>query len=329
MSASDSGSERRAPAHAPSTHGGSALIGGSCGSSYAIPVAGGSLTVGHLGPPPDQADAVVLAIHGITANMMVWRPVARELARARVSTLAPDLRGRGESAALPAPYGIAAHVADLLAVLDHVGVQRAVLAGHSMGAYVAARLSAEHPERAAGLVLVDGGVSFDGLAPEVEAAAQALTVGPAMVRRAITFPSAEGYLDFWRQHPAFGDAWNDDVEAYALHDLGGSPGAFKYVISMDAVETDSDEMLSDPITRTAIDHVRVPVRLLRAPRGTLDDENPLISRSLLDAFTADHPAADVEEVSGVNHYTVMLGESRGSRRVAAAIEATTRTTASG
>ena len=42
----------------------------------------------------------------------------------------------------------------MLAVLDDAGVQRAVVAGHSMGAYVAARLAAEHPERVASLVLV-------------------------------------------------------------------------------------------------------------------------------------------------------------------------------
>jgi pimeloyl-ACP methyl ester carboxylesterase len=293
------------------------------GSRYLVPVAGGMLTVAHAGPPPDQADAVVLAIHGITANMMAWRSVAREVARVRVSTLAPDLRGRGESAALPGPYGFAAHVADLLAVLDHVGVQRAVLAGHSMGAYIAARLAAEHPERAAGLVLVDGGVSFDEPAPEDAAAAHALTVGPAMVRRGITFPSTEGYLDFWRQHPAFADTWNDDVEAYVLHDLDGKPGAFKYVISPEALDADSNQMLFDPITRTAIDHAHGPVRLLRAPRGTLDDENPMIPRPLLDAFIAKHPAAEVEEVKGVNHYTVVLGDSPGPARVAAAIEATT------
>jgi pimeloyl-ACP methyl ester carboxylesterase len=45
-------------------------------------------------------------------------------------------------------------VNDLIAVLDRVGAQRAVLVGHSMGAYVVARLAAEHPDRAAALVLL-------------------------------------------------------------------------------------------------------------------------------------------------------------------------------
>jgi pimeloyl-ACP methyl ester carboxylesterase len=287
-----------------------------------VPVSGGTLAVAHAGPAPDRAGAVVLAIHGITSNLMVWRSVARHIAEgARVSILAPDLRGRGESATLPGPYGIAAHVEDMLAVLDHFGVRRPVLAGHSMGAYVAARMAGEHPERTAGLVLVDGGPSVDAFTPEDAAVMRALMVGPAVARRAISYASPEAFLEFWQHHPAFVHAWNEDVEAYVLHDLAGDPGAMKYVINLNAVEADSDEMLSDPANRTSMDRVHVPVSLLRAPRGTLDDDNPLISRQLLEAFAAQHPAAHVDDVEGVNHYTVVLGDSPGPARVAAAIEA--------
>jgi lipase len=287
-----------------------------------VPVSGGSLAVAHAGPAPDRADAVVLAIHGITSNLMVWRSVARHVAEgACLSILAPDLRGRGESASLPGPYGIARHVEDMLAVLDHFGVPAAVLAGHSMGAYVAARLAGEHPERTAGLVLVDGGPSVDAVTPDTASVMRAVMVGPALARHAISYPSPEAFLDFWRQHPAFAHAWNEDVEAYVLHDLVGDPGAMRYVLNLNAVEADSDEMLSDPSNRTSMDRVHVPVTLLRAPRGTLDDEHPLISRSLLETFAAEHPAAHVDDVEGVNHYTLILGDSPGPARVAAAIEA--------
>jgi pimeloyl-ACP methyl ester carboxylesterase len=85
--------------------------------------------------------------------------VARQLAgRTGTCLIAPDLRGRGRSAALPRPYGLVTHLTDLTVALDHLGVDRAVMAGHSMGAHVAARLSAEQPHRAAALVLIDGGL---------------------------------------------------------------------------------------------------------------------------------------------------------------------------
>src|SRR5690348_6070330 len=94
------------------------------GSSHDVPVAAGRLTVLHAGPPVERADIVVLAIHGITGNGMVWRSAVREATHGtQITVLAPDLRGRGGSAALPGPYGIATHIEDMLAVLDYVGAK--------------------------------------------------------------------------------------------------------------------------------------------------------------------------------------------------------------
>src|SRR5258706_2399992 len=121
-----------------------------------VPVAGGSLMVARAGRPVGEADGVVLAIHGISASHRAWASVARELAATTTaSLLVPDLRGRGRSAGLPKPYGIAAHVADLLAVLDFFGVDSAGLGRHSPGAYVAARPAAAHPQRVSSLLPLD------------------------------------------------------------------------------------------------------------------------------------------------------------------------------
>src|SRR5262245_22114159 len=124
---------------------------------FDVTVDGGTLHVARAGPPPHAAAAVALAAHGVTASLMTWRTLARVLPT-DVCLLAPDLRGRGRSAAMPGPYGISAHVADLIAVLDAAGASSAVLVGHSMGAYVVEQLAAEHPERARGLVALDAGL---------------------------------------------------------------------------------------------------------------------------------------------------------------------------
>jgi pimeloyl-ACP methyl ester carboxylesterase len=126
--------------------------------SYYIPVAGGRLHVARAGPPPREASTVVVGVHGITGSHVAWRPVARVLAdHPDVCLLAPDLRGRGVSARLPL-HGFRDHVDDVVAVLDQLGIERALLAGHSMGAYVVARVASEHPRLASGVVLVDGGL---------------------------------------------------------------------------------------------------------------------------------------------------------------------------
>jgi pimeloyl-ACP methyl ester carboxylesterase len=288
---------------------------------FEVPVAGGALNVPYAGPPPDAADAVVLAVHGVTASHVAWRTVARELVRRTATCLvAPDLRGRGRSAKLPCPYGLAAHVDDLTAVLDHVGAEQAVLAGHSMGAHVAARLAAERPERAAGLVLVDGGLPR--LAPVHESEGEPDTDDPAPGR--VPCGSPDEYLAGWRAHPAFARAWNDDVDAYARYDMAHDGRTARCVVSEEAVEADSFDLIFDGVTRKAIKRVRAAVRLLRAPRGPLDDDRPVIPREYLDAFAADHPQLDVEHVPDTNHYTLVLGDSPGPRRVAAAIEAAIR-----
>jgi lipase len=284
---------------------------------FEVPVTGGALHVARAGPPADAAECTVLAVHGVTASLMTWRTVARELDE-RVCLLAPDLRGRGRSATLPGPYGMAAHVADLIAVLDHVGAPSAVLIGHSMGAYVAALLAAEHPERAAALVLLDAGLPFPR--PDDPADMLDSAVANAVMRLAITFPSADQYVEGWRAHPAFAHAWDDDIEAYARYDLVDDGHVARCVAAAAAVRTDSRDMVLDDVTRTALDRARAPAQLLRAERGLFDDD-PLIPADVLHAFAAAHPSVRVEEVDGVNHYTLIMGHSPGPRRVAAAIEA--------
>jgi lipase len=192
-----------------------------------------------------------------------------------------------------------------------------VLMGHSMGAYLAARLAAEQPERAAGLVLLDAGLPIPPPddPDELEAA-----VANAVMRLSITFATADQYIQGWRAHPAFAHAWSEDVEAYARYDLVENGGAVRSAASPAAVRTDTREMVVDEMTRTAVDRVRASAHLLRAEHGLFDD-TPLIPADALHAFAATHPSVHVEEVQGVNHYTLVMGESPGPRRVAAAIDA--------
>ncbi|MCW3015360.1 MAG: alpha/beta hydrolase [Solirubrobacterales bacterium] len=286
---------------------------------FDVPVSGGALNVAYAGPAPTDAEAVVLAVHGVTASHMTWRTVARQLAgRTGACLIAPDLRGRGRSATLPGPYGLATHVDDLTAVLDHVGAARAVMVGHSMGAHLVARLSAEHPERAAGLVLLDGGLPRR--APLHEPTGEPVDDDPASARMETPCASADEYLAGWRAHPAFEHAWDDDVDAYARYDMAHDGRAARCVVRDEAVIADGFDLLFDGVTSKAITRVRTAIRLLRAPRGLLDDNCPVIPQEYLDEFAAHHPHLDVEHVPDTNHYTIVLGNSPGPARVASAIE---------
>ena len=290
-------------------------------ASARVPVAGGELLVARAGPPPAAAPVTVLLIHGMGSSHTIYRTVVRELRRrSDAAVLAPDLRGRGRSAHLPPPYGLGVHAADLVAVLDDAGPRRVVLVGHSMGAYLAARLAAEQPERAGGLVLLDGGLPFAAAPTDPDIVIEAV-VGPALERMHTRFASTDDYVASWRTHPALAPAWDADIEAYARYDMVSDADGVHCGVSEEAVRTDARDLLLDEATVTALDRVRAPVHLLRAPRGMNDDEIAMLPRPLVDIFRVGRPDIRFEEVEDVNHYTLVMGSSPGPARVAAAIEA--------
>jgi len=284
-------------------------------SSLDVPVAGGTLHVGVAGPPPGTDGVpVVLAVHGITGSHRSWAPVARHLGEA-VTVLAPDLRGRGESAGVGGPHGMATHVADLLAVLDHVGCRRAVLAGHSMGAYIVARFAAAAPDRLSAAVLVDGGLPLP-VPPGIDADTLLEAVlGPSLGRLRMTFPSVDAYRDFWRAHPAFVPAeWTDDITDYVDYDLArpetGSDGATVYRsrVSEEAVRADGRDLLDGDAGRKALDALADPAVLLWAARGLQNEERPLLPPETIAEARSLLPHLAVVEVPDTNHYLILLGD---------------------
>lgn len=105
---------------------------------------------------PDPTHPPVVLLHGLTATHRYVVMGSKSLQRAGHDVLAYDARGHGASDPAPSPeaYEYADLAADLLSVMDEAGMQRAVLAGASMGAHTAVRVALEHPERVAGLVIV-------------------------------------------------------------------------------------------------------------------------------------------------------------------------------
>ena len=104
----------------------------------------------------DPARPPVVLLHGLTATHRYVVMGSKSLQRTGHDVLAYDARGHGASDPAPSPgaYEYTDLAADLLSVMDAAGIERAVLAGASMGAHTAVRVALEHPERVAGLVIV-------------------------------------------------------------------------------------------------------------------------------------------------------------------------------
>jgi pimeloyl-ACP methyl ester carboxylesterase len=108
------------------------------------------------GRPTERAP--VLLTHGFGASQQMWAPNVDALAEGR-QVLTWDLRGHGASGA----GGDITHercLADMLALLDTLDAPRAVVGGMSLGGFLSLLFYARHPERVAGLLLVDTGPGF-------------------------------------------------------------------------------------------------------------------------------------------------------------------------
>ncbi|HEY7934144.1 MAG TPA: alpha/beta hydrolase [Solirubrobacteraceae bacterium] len=103
---------------------------------------------------PGQAAVVLL--HGLTATRRYVLMGSRRLERSGHRVISYDARGHGHSdrAPNPAAYDYGRLADDLRGVMDTLGLDRAILAGASMGAHTALRFTLEDPDRVAGLVLI-------------------------------------------------------------------------------------------------------------------------------------------------------------------------------
>ncbi|MFF2053558.1 alpha/beta fold hydrolase [Leifsonia sp. NPDC058194] len=279
--------------------------------AFSVPVSGGELAGGIWNPDVPAGGPTLVAVHGITASHRAWELVATELPATRL--VAPDLRGRGRSSTLPGPYGLTAHADDLARAMDALGIDRAPVAGHSMGAFVSVRFAERHPDRVERLVLIDGGLPLAlpaGIAPED---LPAVVLGPALQRLRMHFATADDYRAFWRAHPAIGPWWNEAIERYVDYDLVGEPPELRSSASEDAVAVNALEMDGSAGYADALAALTLPIAFIRAPRGLLDAD-PLYDPSVVAEWAGRLPQLRTHEAHDVNHYTIVMTED-GVRQV--------------
>jgi 3-oxoadipate enol-lactonase len=137
------------------------------------------VSLGWRADGPAGAPTLVLAGSlGSTAAM--WDPLVAFLADS-FRVVRCDLRGHGESPSPPAPYVIDDLGDDLVALLDELGIERAHLAGTSIGAMAAMSAAARHHDRVDRLVVIGASARFEDARPWVERARRVLVEGPEAI----------------------------------------------------------------------------------------------------------------------------------------------------
>ena len=274
-----------------------------------VPVTGGAVKVGIWDAAPDAP--TVLLVHGVTSSHLAFPFVIDNLPGVRI--VAPDLRGRGASNSVLGPAGMRAHAADLVAVLDRLGIDRTLVVGHSMGAFVAVVFAGLSPERVSRLVLIDGGLELD--VPAALSADELVerVLGSTAKRLSMRFASREAYRDFWREHPAFVHDWSPELERYLDYDaVPDGQGAFRPATSYATTVDDMTDMYADTALADAWAQLRLPVRLITAPRGLRNEEPGLYSADYLGGLLPGYPDVEHERWDDFNHYTIVLSDAGGA-----------------
>lgn len=274
-----------------------------------IEVDGGHLTVGTWG---DETAHPVIALHGVTGNHLCWAFVAQAMPEVRI--LAPDLRGRGGSSLLAGPYGMARHAEDLIKVMDHYGIDRAVVLGHSMGAFVGLVAADRYVERVSSLVMVDGGMPM----PPPPIHTPPGFPDPVVFRLNLTFPDEASAIGFWRTHPAVAGHFTKEFEEYARYDLGGFPPAIHSRSTPESVVADADDLRHTSVADDALGRLAVPTQWMTAPRGLLDEAPGLYPPSAVVHWGERYPHVEIHPTHGFNHYTIVLSQ-RGGQVVSEAV----------
>ena len=268
-----------------------------------------AISLSRAGDGPDP----VVCLHGITAQHRAFTTAARHVGPTR-GLVGVDLRGRGDSDKPDSGYSLEVHADDVIRVLDHLGLENATIAGHSMGAFVATKTALLYPDRVRALVLLDGAwprtdaPSQEDMTDEQRREAEAIREGLARAfsRLDMVFEAPDAYLDFW--FPDQNLTTNDlppDLADYYLYDLQKVEGGYNPKCSSEAAKQDSPSVTETSPTAEEMRTVRCPVALVRAAEGFFPGSRPLIPDATRDIMAEVLDLRSEMVLPGANHYTMM------------------------
>lgn len=239
----------------------------------------------------------LLLLHGLTANAFAFNGLIQAGLADHFRVISIDFRGRGLSSKVAFHYSIREHAADVMGLLDHLGIDKIHVCGHSFGGLMASYLAYHFPDRFERIVILDAAPQMNPKAAEM--------LGPALSRIDTRFASFETYLETIRQAPYL-HFWDPAMEAYYRADVAtAADGSVEPISNLSDIIQIATHVSKEPWDTyfTSITH---EVLLVVA----LDEytmEMPLLPDQKAREIVSRMQHATLHEMHG-NHQTMLFGD---------------------
>jgi pimeloyl-ACP methyl ester carboxylesterase len=241
----------------------------------------------------------ILCVHGITANCRCWDVLAAALTP-EYRVIAMDLRGRGRSDKPDMGYSLNHHIRDINCLLNDLDIEKAVIMGHSLGAFIGLALAAEYPERIDRLILVDGG----GDLSKEQMDKVFIGIKPALDRLEMVFDSEEAYLKKMSAAPYI-QPWSPAIETYYRYEIEPTEGGVHTNIRSAHIQEEAAN-IRKVACATFYPKIKCKVLILRAPNGLLSQDDILLPEKVINKMLREIPTSKRFDVEGLNHYGIVF-----------------------
>jgi len=241
----------------------------------------------------------ILCVHGLTANCRCWDVIASSL-NPKHKVIAMDLRGRGHSDSPPSGYSVENHCKDILALMDDQGLERPVLMGHSLGAFISLFFAAKHPDRVDRLILIDSG----GKVSDARMDKFFASIKPSLDRLGKVFPDFESYLAPLKLAP-FLQPWSSFFETYFRYEVEDVKGGVRSRIHPEHIDEESQNLRKIDFSQFYSKAI-APTLILRATKSLLAEDDLLLPQDAAERMVHNMPNARNVDLEGTNHYSILF-----------------------
>lgn len=237
----------------------------------------------------------IIGVHGLTGNHKQLHYYQEILVSAGYRFISYDLPGRGNSGPAPENSSIHSHAEHLLDLVRTLKIQKPILLGYSMGAYISAVAASRLPDTEA-LILLDG-------AGEADEDTRNLVL-PSLGRLEKAYESPDQYAkEAESLYTGLGVDWGAHMEDVVRYEIREDDGVWRNKADAGTIKRDFDSFF-DFRPEKVFPELRCPAFLLVAT-GSLGNKGPLFKEEGYDKTKELLPNVRTE-TSGVNHYELVF-----------------------